>query len=62
MMCGALPLIFAEGASAISREQIGVVFVGGLLFGTFFSLALVPIAYSYFAQLKKYIAQRNSLV
>ena len=52
MMCGALPLIFASGASAVSREQIGVVFVGGLLLGTFFSLVLVPIAYSYFAQLK----------
>lgn len=53
MICGALPLVFASGASAVSREQIGTVFVGGLLFGTFFSLILVPIAYSYVAQLKQ---------
>lgn len=52
MVFGALPLVFASGASAISREQVGVVFVGGLLCGTFFSLVLVPISYSYFAQLK----------
>lgn len=59
MICGALPLIFATGASAISREQIGAVFVGGLFCGTFFSLVLVPIAYSYFNQLKYFIAQKR---
>ncbi|MDP1573385.1 MAG: efflux RND transporter permease subunit [Coxiellaceae bacterium] len=52
MIIGALPLLLASGASAISRREVGVVFVGGLLFGTFFSLVLVPIAYSYCAQLK----------
>ena len=56
MIFGALPLIFATGASAVSRQQVGAVFVGGLFFGTFFSLILVPIAYSYFAQLKKWLA------
>ena len=54
MICGALPLIFASGASAMSREQVGVLFVGGLLFGTFFSLILVPIAYSYATQLRQH--------
>lgn len=58
MMCGALPLIFASGASAVSREQIGTVFVGGLFFGTFFSLVLVPVAYSYFGQLKRFFNRR----
>lgn len=60
MVCGALPLLFASGASAISREQIGTVFVGGLLFGTFFSLIVVPVAYSCFNQLKQYA--KNSIV
>lgn len=59
MIFGALPLIFATGASAISREQIGTVFVGGLLCGTFFSLILVPISYSYFNQLKSWMTERR---
>ncbi|MCX7121285.1 MAG: efflux RND transporter permease subunit [Gammaproteobacteria bacterium] len=58
MIFGALPLIFATGASANSRTQVGTVFVGGLICGTFFSLILVPIAYSYLNQLKKYTAQK----
>lgn len=59
MVCGALPLVFAAGASAVSREQVGTVFVGGLLSGTFFSLILVPIAYSYLGQLKKLITRHR---
>ncbi|MCX7124410.1 MAG: efflux RND transporter permease subunit [Gammaproteobacteria bacterium] len=61
MICGALPLIFATGASANSRMQVGTVFVGGLICGTFFSLVLVPIAYSYFNQLKRYIAGKHAI-
>ena len=61
MICGALPLIFATGASAVSREQIGTVLVGGLFFGTFFSLIVVPIAYSYFNQLKRYVHRSFAL-
>ena len=61
MVFGALPLLFATGASAVSREQIGTVFVGGLLCGTFFSLILVPITYSYFNQLKAFIKKKRAL-
>lgn len=60
MIFGALPLILATGASANSREQVGTVFVGGLFFGTFFSLILVPIAYSYFNQLKAFIRKKRT--
>ncbi len=60
MIFGALPLVFASGASAVSREQIGIVIVGGLLFGTFFSLVLVPIAYSYIGQFKNYISRKEN--
>ena len=48
MVFGAIPLIFAGGASANSRFQIGLVIVVGLIFGTFFSLILVPVFYSLF--------------
>ncbi len=45
MVLGAVPLLFAVGADAVSRQQIGVVIVAGLLIGTVFSLFVVPVAY-----------------
>ncbi len=45
MVLGAVPLAFAEGAGAEARHQIGWVIVGGLSFGTIFTLFIVPIVY-----------------
>jgi multidrug efflux pump len=45
MVLGALPLMYATGAGAESRQQIGVVIVGGLLIGTLFTLFVVPTMY-----------------
>lgn len=53
MVLGALPLAFAFGPGAESRQQIGLVISGGLLIGTFFSLVVVPIVYTYLAPFKK---------
>ncbi len=53
MILGALPLALAFGPGAESRQQIGLVVTGGLLFGTFFSLIVVPIAYTYLAPFRK---------
>jgi multidrug efflux pump len=53
MVLGALPLALASGSGAESREQIGWVIVGGLLFGTFFSLIMVPVAYTFLAKFKR---------
>lgn len=47
MVLGSIPLAIATGAGSIGRRDIGLVIVGGLLVGTFFSLFVVPIAYSY---------------
>ncbi len=52
MVLGALPLAFATGAGAMSRQQLGWVIVGGMLFGSLFSLFVVPTAYSYLARSK----------
>lgn len=52
MVLGALPLAFAVGTGAASRSQIGWVIVGGLLLGTFFSLGVVPVTYTYLAKFK----------
>jgi multidrug efflux pump subunit AcrB len=53
MVLGAIPLAFAFGPGAESRQQIGLVITGGLLFGTFFSLIVVPITYTYLAPFRK---------
>jgi multidrug efflux pump len=50
MVLGALPLAFASGAGAESRQQIGWVIVGGLLLGTFFTLFVVPTVYTLIAR------------
>lgn len=53
MVLGALPLALAVGPGSVSRSQIGWVIVSGLLFGTFFSLIVVPVAYTYLAKFKQ---------
>ncbi|MDF0643716.1 MAG: efflux RND transporter permease subunit [Nitrospira sp.] len=43
---GALPLALASGAGAVSRRQIGVVLIGGLVVSTIVTLFLVPAGYA----------------
>ncbi len=45
MVFGALPLAIAVGAGAEARNQIGLVIVGGMAIGTFFTLFVVPVVY-----------------
>ena len=47
---GAMPLALATGAGAESRQQIGWVIVGGMLFGTLLTLFVVPTFYTVFAR------------
>ncbi|NYT84030.1 efflux RND transporter permease subunit [Pollutimonas harenae] len=49
MVLGVLPLAFAAGAGAESRQQIGWVLVGGLSLGTLLTLFVVPVAYTLIA-------------
>ncbi|TMH64949.1 MAG: efflux RND transporter permease subunit [Betaproteobacteria bacterium] len=49
MVLGALPLARAVGAGAESRTPIGLVIVGGLVFGTMLTLFVVPTAYTLLA-------------
>jgi multidrug efflux pump len=46
MVLGAVPLAIATGAGAESRHEIGWVLVGGLSFGTLFTLFVVPAFYT----------------
>lgn len=50
MVFGVLPLIFATGAGAVSRYNIGLVIASGMLIGTCFTLYVVPVMYTIFAE------------
>ncbi len=45
MVLGAVPLAFASGAGAESRQSIGWVIVGGMSLGTILTLFVIPTAY-----------------
>jgi len=53
MVLGALPLALASGAGAEARHQIGWVIVGGMSFGTVFTLFLVPVGYLLLARARQ---------
>jgi multidrug efflux pump len=46
MVLGAIPLALAHGAGAESRQAIGWVVVGGLVFGTLLTLFVIPTIYT----------------
>lgn len=47
---GSIPLVIASGAGAETRIVIGVVVLAGVLTATFFTLLIVPVAYSLLAR------------
>ena len=46
---GIMPLVIASGAGAASRQAIGITIVSGFAIGTFFTLFVLPVLYTYFA-------------
>ncbi|MCL2916192.1 multidrug efflux RND transporter permease subunit [Shewanella corallii] len=50
MIAGLIPLLFASGAGAASRFNIGIVIVAGLGVGTLFTLFVLPVVYTYLAE------------
>src|SRR5690606_29565958 len=60
MVLGVLPLAYATGAGAESRQQIGWVLVGGLSLGTLLTLFVVPVAYTLIARKTKPIGAQQS--
>ncbi len=45
-----LPLIFATGPGAVSRNHMGLVIATGMTIGTLFTLFVLPVIYSYIAE------------
>jgi multidrug efflux pump len=49
-VAGHFPLTLVSGAGAVARNSIGIVLVGGMTIGTFFTLFVVPAVYVLIAQ------------
>jgi multidrug efflux pump len=50
MVFGILPLLLARGAGAVSRFDVGLVIITGMVIGTCFTLFVVPTIYTYIAE------------
>ncbi len=50
MVFGVVPLIFAVGAGAVSRNDIGYVIASGMSIGTLFTLFVIPTMYTYLSK------------
>jgi multidrug efflux pump len=49
-MLGIMPLVVASGAGSASRQAIGITIVAGFAVGTLFTLFVLPVLYTYFAE------------
>ncbi len=56
---GTLPLVFATGAGANSRQEIGTVVVGGMLLASSLALIFVPLAYKVTEDLASWRRERK---
>jgi multidrug efflux pump len=52
MILGALPLALSHGAGSGARTQLGWVIIGGMSFGTLFTLFVIPTMYMFLAKSK----------
>ena len=57
MVLGSVPLAIASGAGSEARHQIGWVIVGGMSFGTVFTLLVVPVVYLLLARNHRHAAE-----
>ncbi len=55
---GLLPMVFASGAGAISRESLGTAVNGGMILSTFLSLFIVPVLYIVITTVVEFVQRR----
>ena len=53
MALGSLPLALSLGAASTSRQPLGIVIVGGVLFSLVLTLFVIPAMYSYLSRQHK---------
>ncbi|HLV47834.1 MAG TPA: multidrug efflux RND transporter permease subunit [Aliidiomarina sp.] len=56
---GTLPLVFASGAGAISRQEIGTVVVGGMIAASSLALLFVPLSYKLLEDMSNWRTDRK---
>jgi len=60
MVLGVLPLVMAKGAGAESRYSMGLVISTGMALGTFFTLFVVPVFYTFIAKARPRVSTANA--
>ena len=55
MVLGTLPIAVSLGAASTSRQPLGIVVVGGILFSLVLTLFVIPAIYSYLARPRKHV-------
>jgi multidrug efflux pump len=58
---GIMPLVIANGAGAASRQAIGITIVAGFGIGTLFTLFVLPVFYTYFAEDRHLLADDHDV-
>ena len=53
MALGSLPLAMSLGAASTSRQPLGIVIVGGIMFSLLLTLFVIPAVYSYLSPSRK---------
>ena len=52
-LLGILPLVFASGAGAVSRQSLGTAVFGGMIMSTILTLLLTPILFVILQRLRE---------
>jgi multidrug efflux pump subunit AcrB len=55
MALGSLPIAMSLGDAATSRQPLGIVIVGGIMFSLIFTLFVVPAMYTFFSRARKHV-------
>jgi multidrug efflux pump len=61
MVLGTAPIALSLGAASTSRQPLGIVVVGGVLFSLILTLFVIPAMYSYLSRPRKHIEFDNQL-
>ncbi|MCT4615187.1 MAG: efflux RND transporter permease subunit [Marinifilaceae bacterium] len=59
MIIGLIPLAIATGAGALGNKSIGISAIGGMVFGTFIGIFIVPILFILFQSLHEKVSSKK---